>query len=259
MASLSKAQTFSRILDPLDGTYNYINDMQVHDGSIYISSYHCRPDLPWPKLGCNQQSKWSLTGDLEKSVLLDSLFSQGTNNVELLDDKIGFSGTWVQKEYTYENPISVLEFDPNLDLVSKQQTHSVEGEHFLNDGLVNIKGYNYLYGYIQDQSSDVYEKAQIFEVKDSGNDFKDTRFVRAAGPPGFNNCHDLQATQDGNLIYINEFSDWVGAGGESGTQIMIIDQDGHKLDSLEFKGESKHLRVLASNEGPIYCMTKNHP
>lgn len=159
MASLSISQTFSRILDPLDSRYNYINDMQIHDGSIYMSSYHCYIGIA-PKLGCNQQSKWSLAGDLEKSVLIDSLFSQGRNNVVLLDNNIGFSGTWVQKEYTFENPITILEFDQNLDIVSKQLTHSIEGEHYFNDGLVHIEGYNYLYGNIKDQGATVYEKTQ---------------------------------------------------------------------------------------------------
>lgn len=258
MASLSISQTFSRILDPLDGRYNYINDMQIHDGSIYMSSYHCYIGIA-PKLGCNQQSKWSLAGDLEKSVLIDSLFSQGRNNVVLLDNNIGFSGTWVQKEYTFENPITILEFDQNLDIVSKQLTHSIEGEHYFNDGLVHIEGYNYLYGNIKDQGATVFEKTQVFKEQVNKNGFEDMRFVRAAGPPGFNTCHDLQATQDGNLIYINKFGDWIGAGGESGVQIMITDQDGLKLDSVEFKGESRNLRLLPSNEGPIYCMTDDHP
>lgn len=258
MVFLSMGQTYSKILEPLNEKFNHLNDLVVNNESIYMSTYHCQIGSV-VKYGCSSQSKWNLMGDLEINIMIDTLLSQGTNNVEVIGTNILFSGLWLDKLSTL-NPIAIIEVDTQLNIINKQLTPSQDGVSFFNEGIVNIHGSKYLYGNAEDQSSNVLKKSHIFKFNEESNEFIEMSFVRAYGPPGFNDCHDLQGTHDGNMIYSNHYYDWVGAGGEVGVQIMKINTEGQKLDSIEFESESKSgLRLLASREGPVYCSTIDHP
>jgi hypothetical protein len=75
-----------------------------------------------------------------------------------------------------------------------------------------------------------------------------------------NACFDLQPTVDSNLIYIHNFSDGSGAGGESGFQIMKIDTNGNAIDSFEFEDIGiDNTTLLASREGDIYFTSQDPP
>ena len=254
----SIGQTYSKILEPFDLTNNILRDMEVNDNAIYISTEHiCDPDsTDNSTISCTGLSLVNLNGDITYSVLIDTLFPEGFNRLLLSDNQVLLTG------HHHEDFIgrSTLLYKFTQDSLILDTMFSIRNDSLAvsnNNGLVKTKNGYLLYG---NSLSEHETKIDIFTADFNGQKLNAIKFSRVAYD---NDCHDLQFTVDGNLIYANPFSSGNGAGSVDGQQIMILDTAFNKLDSLEFDGfikdRSGKLRLLASSTGHIYCMTNGNP
>jgi len=256
---MSFGQTYSELVNASMGEFNATQDIEILEKSIYVSSYICRPG-PFVDHGCNSLIKLDLSGNLLAVQVYDSLFAKNLSNLDVKHDKILMSGIWLY-EKSLDNPATVLSIDSSLNETGKFVGVSSPNINPKNSGIFYNNGFTYIFGHLESLVNDVYQQTNIVKInKDLNGVKKDFRTVRAFGPPGFNDCQDLQITKEGDLIYGHHFMDNIGAGGEGGLQIMLIDTFFNKIDSFEVQLEnSEPSRLLASKEGAIYFNSMNHP
>jgi hypothetical protein len=259
VSQMSFGQTYSTVLNSSNGQHNTTRDIEIFENSLYISSYSCRPGI-YVDYGCNSMFKLNLNGDMLAVQSYDSLFAKNFANLDVKEDKILMSGIWLY-EKSRANPATVLSIDSSLNETGKFVGVSNPDINPKNSGIFYNNGFTYIFGHLESLTNDVYQQTNIVKIDKELNGIKnDFRTVRAFGPPGFNDCQDLQITREGDLIYGHHFKDNIGAVGEGGLQIMLIDTFFNKIDSFEVQLENSEIsRLLASKEGAIYFNSKNHP
>ena len=248
------SQTHSTLINPFDNIYNNMRSMVVGEDVVYISTEHfCSSETSGNSLiSCTGLISVTLDGEIVKSVLIDSMFPEGFNRLVYENSKVYLSGHHHEEflgrsTYLYEfssdslNINSIIELENNHDEIVN------------NNGILVVDTTFIFYGstILGDNSHSDIRSVNIAE------DIS-TRTIISRGLIK-NDCHDLQSTINGNLVYANSFK----SNGDSGQQIMVLDSSFSKVDSIEFdntiQDRSGVLRILASSSGHIYCMTNNHP
>ncbi|HZV71270.1 MAG TPA: T9SS type A sorting domain-containing protein [Saprospiraceae bacterium] len=254
---LYSQETFSKLVNLNLALDNNLTDMEVSDSFIYVSASHlCTSDTNINILtSCTSLSKYDHWGNLTEKQLLDTFTPEGSNRLLLSNGQLYLSGHWHQ-DFS-GRPTIVLKLNDSLKIITSYQFPSNFAEAPNNEGLIEYHNSLYLYGYkILYDEHKTYSNIIRINSETKVEEW-DKIYSRAKKSNG---CNDLQPTNDGNLIYIHNFYDKIGAGGEFGTQIVKMDTFGTVIDSFEFKDLSiDNPRLLASNEGNIYFTSQNHP
>jgi hypothetical protein len=250
------AQTFTKLLE-LHSLDNILRDIEIDGDNMFISVNHfCDPDTSDNStIACTGLYKLNQHGDLVNSILLDTLGPEGWNRLLFSMEKLYLTGH-LHKSFEGRKTL-IYKFNENLQIENLTYLSSGNEEIPNSEGILKIDDNFLLYGKIVLDGVSYYN---VLKIDLNNNIIWDKVFKRGLLK---NEIHDLQLTHDGNLLYLNEFSDSFGAQGESGLQIIKMDTDGNKLDSLEFSGiiagTDSVPRLLASNSGDIYCYTFMHP
>ncbi|MEZ4906632.1 MAG: hypothetical protein R2771_03070 [Saprospiraceae bacterium] len=232
------SQTFSRLIDIDNKQYNYINDFEIKDDSIYILLRHCFG----VNYNCNTLIKTDLSGNIGIEINLDTFSSISVGNlIDVKKDDVLIAGDWILEG----NNITpcLLKMDKSLNIENQYIFNPKEGEISSINGLLLGDENNYIYGNVKDLTTYRYY-SRIINVDTNFNIVSDNRYSRQLLK---NDCKDLQFTSQGDLIYINEFYERVGYG-EFGLQINKLDPNCVKTDSLEIKNDDGKLPNILSSK-----------
>ncbi len=231
--------------------------MEISDSLIFISSFHiCTSDSSNQiRFSCTGISEFNYSGDLLDKQLLDTFTPEGFNRLILSNHQLYLTGHLRQS--ISGRPTILLKLNDYLGIDSVFEYTSNPGEAPNNEGIIELNNSFYLYGYKLIYSQN---KSYSHIIKIDNHTKIETWEKTYARADRDNACYDLQPTTDGNLIFIHHFSDSIGAGGESGFQILKIDTSGAALDSFEFEDIGiDNPRLLAGKEGDIYFTSQDPP
>ena len=255
------AQTFSLILDPVEGDEtifhnNYIVDLVVADDKVIVSGQHsCDQSLESGNLNfCASLSSFDLDGKFNNSILIDSFFNALPGGLLAVDKRI-FTANFKQGDSFLGRSLYIQEYDPYLELVNQIKIPN------RSDGIPNTDGLKFIGGNYYVYSSFVYQsgptKGFIQKLDLDFNLLWDKQYVHGLFSNG---CDKLQETNDGNLVFVHEYAD-AGAGPDrnDGIQIVKLNSDGIKIDSLEIEDAGPVVALLSDTSGIVYTYTIKHP
>ena len=260
---LLTGQTFSIIVDPVEGDegVNHINnfvDMANVDNKLVITGQHfCRPS-PNFSTTCASLSVFDLDNGQIESILIDTFANTEGDGLLLKDNRI-FLAAYRNEDSFNGRSLFIQEYNLNLDLIKIVEvptrinhTPNINGIEFLGDnfyvfGSIINPDNNYI-GYIQKLDADL-------------NLIWDKQYTREENE---SNCEKLQEDENGDLFFIHNYDNGSISYDDAnfGIQIMKLNKDGEKLDSLEIDREStfgEHLTLMISDENMIYTSTTHHP
>lgn len=256
-ATLNAQNTFSKKID-LDSNAlrNYVNDLKTIDNNVILtSSSLCA--LGTSDVACLNLSKFSIKGNLEKSIVLDSFnsFTSGKEGLEVKGEEIIIS---THQKDDYFKFTSVLNYDHNLNnkkFVKYDQSPS--SSKIGNQGVTLVNNYFYTHGIISNSYA-LPDSIQIIKIDDAGNEIWRKYYTNDNASLKVNG---LQGTPDGNLAFIMELS---GPPGNNdyfdGYHIMKIDTSGAVLDSFVVEEpDKKPNRLLVASDGSFYFGMNSHP
>ena len=256
LTNISYSQTYNNLITYSDKIDNRSLDFTYSDSFVYISGAHfCLHDsLDNVRVNCNSILKFA-QNDILASVAIDSFASNGKNSIITHDQNIYFSGTTIP---ILEGRPNIIErYDESLNKTFRKIINPFSNGVINNNGLIRNGDFYYSFGNIVDTNMSF---AHIQKLDTSFNVVWEKKYNRSIFS---NTCHDLQPTPDGNLMYVNDFFDNFGAGGDNGHQLMKIDLDGNKVDSLEFDFSTSSNNIipslLVSESGHVYFTTLNNP
>ena len=256
-------QTFSIIVDPVEGDegvfhINNFVDMANVDNKLIITGQHiCRPN-PNSNITCASLSIFDLENGQIESILIDTFANTEGDGLLLKDNRI-FLAMYRHGDNFNGRSLFIHEYDLNLELIKIVEvptrinhTPNINGIEFLGDsfyvfGSIITPEDNYI-GYIQKLDTDlnlIWDKQYTHEENES-------------------NCEKLQENKDGDLFFIHNYDNGIIASsdGNYGIQIIKLNRDGEKLDSLEIDRGSTFeddLSLMNSDENMIYTSTRHHP
>ena len=257
----TSAQTFSLITDPINGDETYFHnngafDMQMLEDRIVIAGQHLcfSSSGDGSEIFCASLSIFDFNGDLIDGILLDTFFDATPGGLLAVGDRI-FTANFRHDDTFLERSLYVQEYDLNLNLVKQTiiptRTNSIPN----NCGIKYINEHFYVYGDIRKVG--LGSKGFIQKLDSELNILWDKQYTHGGI---INGCNILQETTNEDLIYIHKFEEENTAADYNGLQIVKLNSEGVKLDSLEIEGEGTFGRTLTSDQdGSIYTFTDNHP
>jgi len=255
------AQTFSMIVDPVEGDettlhQNLMYDIAILNEKIYGTAQHFCNSNPASNgsIACSSISSFSLQGEHNKSILIDTFFNGRLGSL-LVDDERIFLAHRSQDGSSLEKSLHIHEFDSTLNLVERHLIPSIMNSSMNNDGLKRIGDNYYVYG------SSNYPSITRGFIQKLDLDFNLIWTKEYNHGESINGCDKLQKTDGDNLIFAHQFyKGQTGTASNSGLQIMKIDSDGTKLDSLQLNVSSHGpISLLSDSEDMIYVYTDDHP
>lgn len=207
---------------------------------------------------CNKLYSFDFNLKLLNKFDIDSLGGLDGARVLEKDNNIYFSGNVfpAKSKDPFGRPLEISVLDSGLNIVQNIIIPMNQKGSIVNRGLLNQNEYYYAYGYVRDLN--LHKSSYIVKIDSAFNKIWE---YKGNQDYAFTDCRDLQFIGN-NLIFIHYASeDGPGRpdGGVNGIQIMKINLEGHKLDSLLFPLESAPPTLYVSNQGYIYCTTKEHP
>jgi|GEM_PF-2446247 len=255
------AQTFSMIVDPVEGDettlhQNLMYDIAILNEKIYGTAQHFCNSNPASNgsIACSSISSFSLQGEHNKSILIDTFFNGRLGSL-LVDDERIFLAHRSQDGSSLEKSLHIHEFDSTLNLVERHLIPSIMNSSMHNDGLKRIGDNYYVYG------SSNYPSITRGFIQKLDLDFNLIWTKEYNHGESINGCDKLQKTDGDNLIFAHQYNKGqTGTASNSGLQIMKIDSDGTKLDSLQLNVSSHGpISLLSDSEDMIYVYTDDHP
>ncbi len=256
-------QTFSIIDDPVEGDEGILHannfiDMAYDENNLIIIGQHLCRSNPNTLRGCPSLSKFDLESGDVKAILIDSIFSTNLDGLLLKDNRIFFA-SYKHGVPTIGRELYIQEYNMNLEFVREvkvptrpNHTPNILGLEFLGDSFYVfgdiITPDDKTIGYIQKLDTDlnlIWDKQYTHEENRSS-------------------CEKLQENEDGDLFFIHNYDNEIIASSDSnsGIQIVKLNRDGEKLDSLQMDKAWTNqdiLTLLNSNENMIYTSTRSHP
>jgi len=255
------AQTFSIIVDPVEGDetpshQNLLFDIAILNEQIFGTAQHFCNTNPVSNvnIACTSLSSFSLQGEHNKSILIDTFFNGRTGGL-LADDERIFLANYRHNDPTFERSLYIHEFDSTLNLVERHIIPSIVNSSMNNDGLKRIGNNYYVYG------ESIYATIARGFIQKLDLDFNLIWTKEYNHGEFINSCDKLQKTDGDNLIFAHQYNKGqTGTAGNSGLQIVKINSDGTKLDSLQLDVSANGpIALLSDSEDMIYVYTDNHP
>ncbi len=259
----SLAQTFSLITDPVQGDEtvfhnNLAIDIALCGDKIVVSGQHiCHPPTPTSNgILCGSLSSFDFDGTLLNAILLDSFFSASEGGLLTVEDKV-FIANFKPSSLSNKRDVYIQEFNQDLELVNQTIIPTRPNSVPNNDGINYIDNHFYVHGEIIIDDG-TRSKGFIQKLDANLNLLWDKQYAHEETQNG---CNQLQSSNDGGLVFIHEYTKGTtGSSAKSGMQIVKLDSDGFKIDSLEIDREgSISLGLLSDKEGMIYFYTESHP
>ena len=255
------AQTFSIIVDPVEGDetlshQNLLFDIDILNEKIFGTAQHFCNSNPSSNVNtaCASLCSFSLQGEHNNSILIDTFFNGRLGGLLVDNDRI-FLANYSHEDPALERSLYIHEFDTTLNLLARHLIPSIINSSMNNDGLKRIGNNYYVYG------NSTYPTIARGFVQKLDLDFNLIWTKEYNHGEFINSCDKLQKTDGDNLIFAHQYNKGqTGTAGNSGLQIMKINFDGIKLDSLQLNVLTNvPIALLSDSEDMIYVYTDNHP
>jgi|GEM_PF-3118425 len=256
--SLSSQETFNRVYDLEENIPgNYFRDMLVVNDDIFtLTTIFCTQDTNY--LECAALTKHNLSGELVSMVVEESLatYLSGPNCLASDGDQLILSANELQEVF---DSSYLYEYDLDLELGNTTSFQAVdETSIILNEGVLFLDGYKYLYGNIRNISA-LADSVQIIKLDLANNEI--WRRYYSAGNSNLD-INNLQSTPDGNLAFMLAIVASPGADtGYNGYQINKIDTSGIVLNTFifeDYEGAGSS-RLLVASDGSFYFSSSSLP
>ena len=255
--SLSAQETLNRVYD-LDENIprNYFRDMLVINNDIFtLTTIFCPKDTIY--LECTALTKHDLSGELVSMVVEETIatFRGGPDCLISNGDQLILSA----KLHENFDSSHLYEYDLDLERSSVSSFYAAnEISNIVNEGVLLLNGYKYLYGNIRN-ASNLADSVQIIKMDQANNEI--WRRYYSAGNSNLD-INSLQPTPDGNLAFILAIVASPGANtGYNGYQINKIDTSGVVLNTFVFEdynGAGTN-RLLVASDGSFYFSSSSIP
>ncbi|MEM1322716.1 MAG: T9SS type A sorting domain-containing protein [Bacteroidota bacterium] len=249
-------ETFSKLIDLNVAKRNIVRDFEMQDDKIYILAEHFCASTTNPSSysSCTSLSKYSNKGELLQSILIDTLYPEGSNKLTFFNNTLYVSGHW--HGALNGRPTALMEFDTDLSPLNSLSYESTVDWASNNEGIIQSNHSFYLYGSTLDSNTG----KRYGQIMSLDNELHPRWAKKYGYGERKNNCLDLQYTTDEHLIFLNPYHDGPGLSGSSGFQILKLDQNGLVVDSFEFEDiAAENPAILASDDGSIYFTSQDHP
>lgn len=237
----------------LDMNRNEIQDLELVEDQIFITTKHiCDIDsLDNVRIFCLGIHSFDLDFSIQKEVLLDSLFPEGTNRLYYDKELERILLLGHQHSIVYGRPIVINEYNLDLEPIQTQYIYGDTTVYMNVDGVIRFDDHYYF----SDSEFGTFGESHIIKTDLDYNIIWDRNYKTGTKT---NSVIDLQATLDDNLVYINRHNDGSGTSANTGLQCMVIDQDGNKLDSLSLVDGTEpypNYQLLQASDGSYYMNT----
>ena len=256
--SLSSQDTFNRVYD-LDENVprNYFKDMLVVDDDIFtLTTIFCDYDTTY--FECTALTKHDITGELVSMVVEGELatFNGGPDCMAFDGDQLILSANELYNNFDSSH---LYRYDLDLERLSTRGFYAAnEISNIVNEGVLILDGYKYLYGNIRNAST-LADSVQIIKLDHANNEIWHHYYSAGNSNLDINN---LQPTPDGNLAFILAIVASPGANtGFNGYQINKIDTSGIVLNTFLFEdyGGAGTSRLLVDSSGSFYFTSGGVP
>lgn len=256
--SLSAQSTFNKIYDLDENALrNYFRDMLVVNDDIFtLTTIFCDQDTTYYE--CAALTKHNLSGELVSMVVEEALatYLGGPDCLASDGDQLILSANELQEIF---DSSYLYGYDLDLEFGNASSFHAAdETSIILNEGVLFLDGYKYLYGNIRNVSA-LADSVQIIKLDQANNEI--WRHYYSAGNSNLD-INNLQPTLDGNLAFILAIVASPGANtGYNGYQINKIDTSGVVLNTYTFEdydGAGTN-RLLVASDGSFYFNSSSLP
>ena len=258
---IANAQTFSLITDPIEGDESFFHNNALveigilEDQLIVTGQHFCKPK-PGTNVSsaCASLSSFDFQGENIHSILIDTFFNTDQGGL-LVDNGRIFLASFKHDDSSVGRNLIVQEFEKSLTLKDQFIIPANPNSVMNIDGIKRVEDNYYVYG------DAVYQGCSKGVIQKLDLDFKllwSKEYIHGASQNG---CDKLQKADHNNLIYKHKFNKGqTGTAGNSGLQIVKINSDGTKVDSLELDVSTYASNALLSDsEDMIYVHTPAHP
>lgn len=222
-------------------------DMVLLDNQITLATQKSCPIDTSVSASCSSISTFDLNGDLINTMLIDSLYPEGNDRL-YFDDHFYFIGHLHGQEGALPTYLTTFETDLSSP-ISMHIPFSLGGVN-VTEGVIGDDLHLYIYGRnYTDETSDVFPFIQ--KINRYSYDVIWEKIYES--PQRINKVADLQWTEDGNLIILNQRDDGAGAGDPDHYDLIKLDTAGNIVNQYteEERGWAPH-SLLASSTGDIY-------